>query len=73
VWGTDSAAFVFSASDDGSVTAYENKNRQFSDATELDTLNPSLRGPAAFLASFTKGYLLRCEHQSRLRMNAAVR
>ena len=73
VWGTDSAAFVFSADADGAVTAYENKNRQFSDATELDTLNPSLHGPAAFLASFVKGYLLRCESHTRLRMNAPAR
>jgi hypothetical protein len=61
VWGTDSAAFVFSADADGSVTAQANKNRAFSGPEELDTLNPSLRGPAAFLASFTKGYLTRCE------------
>ena len=67
VWGTDSAAFVFSADADRSVTAYENKNRQFSDASELDTLNPSLRGPAAFLGSFVKGYLARCETQTKLR------
>ena len=73
VWGTDSAAFVFSADADASVTAYENKNQQFSDAAEFDALNPSLRGPAAFLASFTKGYLGRCESHARLRMNATAK
>ncbi len=60
-WGTDSAAFVFSADADASVTAYPNKNRAFSGPEELDAINPTLRGPAAFLASFTKGYLTRCE------------
>lgn len=70
VWGTDSAAFVFSADADARVTAYENKNRAFSGAGELDELNPSLRGPAAFLASFVKGYLSRCEGHTRLRMTA---
>ena len=70
VWGTDSAAFVFSADPDASVTAYENKNRAFSGEAELASINPSLRGPAAFLASFAKGYLGRCEAeaQARLRM-----
>lgn len=61
VWGTDSAAFVFSADADASVTAYANKNRAFSGPEELETVNATLRGPAAFLASFTKGYLTRCE------------
>ena len=70
IWGTDSAAFVFSADADGSVTADENKNRQFSDPKEFDELNPSLRGPSAFLASFAKGYLARCESQAKLRMGA---
>lgn len=70
VWGTDSAAFVFSAQPDGGFAAYENKNRGFSAAGELDVLNPSLRGPAAFLASFVKGYLLRCESHVRLRVAA---
>ena len=69
VWGTDSAAFVFSADADASVTAYENKNRAFSGPSELEAINPSLRGPAAFLASFAKGYLGRCEGQARLRMS----
>ncbi len=68
VWGTDSAAFVFSADPDASVTAYENKNRAFSGASELESLNPSLRGPAAFLASFAKGYLGRCESQAQPRL-----
>lgn len=72
VWGTDSAAFVFSADPDASVTAYENKNRAFSGASELETINPSLRGPAAFLASFAKGYLGRCENQARLRMKRST-
>jgi hypothetical protein len=72
IWGTDSAAFVFSADPDASVTAYENKNRAFSGAAELETINPSLRGPAAFLASFAKGYLGRCENQARLRMNRST-
>jgi hypothetical protein len=70
VWGTDSAAFVFSVDPDASVTAYENKNRAFSGPRDLDELNPSLRGPAALLASFVKGYLLRCESQARLRRSA---
>jgi hypothetical protein len=69
VWGTDSAAFVLSADADGSVTAHENKNRPFSSASEFDQLNPSLRGPAAFLGSLVKGYLQRCERQTRLRMS----
>jgi hypothetical protein len=73
VWGTDSAAFVFSADADASVTAYENKNRAFSGPAEMDTLNASLRGPAAFLGSFVKGYLTRCEGQAKLRMPTAVR
>lgn len=73
VWGTDSAAFVFSADADASVTAYENKNRAFSGPSEMDTLNPSLRGPAAFLGSFVKGYLARCENQAKLRMPPSVR
>ena len=68
VWGTDSAAFVFSADPDASVTAYENKNRAFSGASELESINPSLRGPAAFLASFAKGYLGRCEGQAQARL-----
>ena len=75
VWGTDSAAFVFSADADASVTAQANKNRAFSGPEELDSLNPSLRGPAAFLASFTKGYLTRCESRPlrMTRMTSAVR
>jgi hypothetical protein len=73
VWGTDSAAFVFSADADASVTAYENKNRAFSGPAEMDTLNASLRGPAAFLGSFVKGYLTRCEGQAKLRMPTGVR
>jgi hypothetical protein len=72
VWGTDSAAFVFSVDPAARVTTYENKNRPFSGAADLDELNPSLRGPAAFLASFVKGYLLRCEAHVTLRMNAAL-
>jgi hypothetical protein len=71
VFGTDSAAFVFSADADGTFTAFENKNRGFSGPSELGELNPTLRGPAAFLASMAKGYLGRCEHQARLRMNIA--
>jgi hypothetical protein len=67
IWGTDSAAFVFSADAEGSVTAYEHKNSAFSEASQLDDLNPSLRGPAAFLGSFVKGYLLRCESHAKLR------
>jgi hypothetical protein len=67
VWGTDSAAFVFSADADARVVAYETKNRAFSRASELDELNPSLRGPAAVLASFVKGYLTRCERGAQLR------
>jgi hypothetical protein len=73
IWGTDSAAFVFSADAGGHVTAYENKNRFFDGPADLDTLNPSLRGPAALLASFVKGYLTRCEPQAKLRMTTAVR
>ncbi len=73
IWGTDSAAFVFSADADGSVIAYANKNRSFSDVSELEAMNPSLRGPAAVLSSFVKGYLLRCEGQARLRSDAPVR
>ncbi|MDB5220169.1 MAG: sulfatase [Myxococcaceae bacterium] len=75
VWGTDSAAFVFSADADASVTAFAIKNRAFSGPEELATLNPSLRGPAAFLASFTKGYLTRCESRPlrMTRMTSAVR
>jgi hypothetical protein len=72
IWGTDSAAFVFSADADGSVTAYEHKNRAFSEAAQLDDLNPSLRGPAAFLGSFVKGYLTRCEGQAKLRMKTTA-
>ena len=72
VWGTDSAAFVFSVDADATVKAYENKNRAFSGPSELDTLNPSLVGPAAFLSSFAKGYLGRCESQARLRMARAT-
>ena len=57
------------------MTAQPNKNRAFSGPEELDSLNPSLRGPAAFLASFVKGYLTRCEsHPLRMtRMTTAVR
>ena len=73
IWGTDSAAFVFSADADGNVSTYENKNRSFSDIRELDAMNPSLRGPAAFLSSFVKGYLLRCEGRVRLRSGVPVR
>jgi hypothetical protein len=73
VWGTDSAAFVFSADGEGRVTAYENKNRPFSEVAELETMNPRLRGPAAFLASFVKGYLLRCGGHAALRRNAVAR
>jgi hypothetical protein len=70
VWGTDSAAFVFSVDAEARVTVQPAKNHAFSDARELDTLDPSLRGPAAFLGSFSKGYLGRCEHSAgpRLRM-----
>ncbi len=73
IWGTDSAAFVFSADADGSVTAYANKNRSFSNVGELEAMNPSLRGPAALLSSFVKGYLLRCEGRVRLRADVPVR
>ena len=73
IWGTDSAAFVFSADADGTVNAYENKNRSFSDVAELDAMNPILRGPAAFLSSFSKGYLRRCEGSVRLRSDVPVR
>ncbi|MDB4936982.1 MAG: sulfatase [Labilithrix sp.] len=75
VWGTDSAAFVFSVDGDGTVTAQSEKNHAFSGAAELDTLNASLRGPAAFLGSFAKGYLGRCEHaaMAKLRMPTAIR
>jgi hypothetical protein len=73
IWGTDSAAFVFSADAEGTVSAYENKNRSFSDIGELDAMNPSLRGPAAFLSSFVKGYLMRCEGRVRLRSDVPVR
>ena len=72
LWGTDSAAFVFSASADGDVEPYENKNCSFSNAHDLDTMNPSLRGTAALLSSFAKGYLRRCEGQVRLRNEAAT-
>ena len=70
IWGTDSAAFVFSADAEGNVSAYENKNRSFSDVAELDAMNPSLRGPAAVLSSFVKGYLLRCDGRVRLRSDS---
>jgi hypothetical protein len=73
VWGTDSAAFVFSADSEGRVTAYENKNRPFSEVAELETMNPRLRGPAAFLTSFVKGYLLRCGGHAALRGSAVAR
>jgi hypothetical protein len=73
IWGTDSAAFVFSADADGNVSAYENKNRSFSDVGEIDSMNPSLRGPAAFLSSFVRGYLMRCEGRVKLRSDVAVR
>jgi hypothetical protein len=73
IWGTDSAAYVFSADAEGNVSAYENKNRSFSDVAELDAMNPSLRGPAAFLSSFVKGYLLRCEGRVRLRSDVPIR
>ena len=69
IWGTDSAAFVFSADADGNVIAQANKNRSFSNVGELEAMNPSLRGPAAFLSSFVKGYLLRCESRVRMRMD----
>jgi phosphoglycerol transferase MdoB-like AlkP superfamily enzyme len=73
VWGTDSAAFVFSVDPDGSVIAYENKNRAFSGPDELDQLNPSLRGPAAFLSTFVKGYMSRCETHAQLRASTKPR
>ena len=65
----------FSADADASVTAYPNKNRAFSGPEELDSLNPSLRGPAALLASFVNGYLTRCESRPlrMTRMTTAVR
>ncbi len=58
---------MFSADGEGVVSTYENKNRSFSNIGELDAMNPSLRGPAAFLSSFVKGYLLRCEGHVKLR------
>jgi len=73
IWGTDSAAFVFSADAGGNVSTYENKNRPFSDVGELDAMNPSLRGPAAFLSSFVRGYLTRCESHVRLRSDVPIR
>jgi len=73
IWGTDSAAFVFSADAEGTVVAQENKNRSFSNVSELEAMNPSLRGPAALLSSFVKGYLLRCEGRVRLRSSVPVR
>ncbi|MDB4943554.1 MAG: sulfatase [Labilithrix sp.] len=66
LWGTDSAAFVFWADGAGEVETFASKNRMFDDSDAL-TLNPSLRGPAAVLSSFTKGYLRRCESRARLR------
>jgi hypothetical protein len=67
IWGTDSAAFVFTVDGEGAVTAQANKNRSFSNVGELDAMNPTLRGPAALLSSFVKGYLLHCENRIRLR------
>ncbi len=72
IWGTDSAAFVFSADASGNVSTYENKNRPFSNVDELDAMNPSLRGPAAFLSSFVKGYLRHCEPTLTLRRDGRI-
>ncbi|MBX3189438.1 MAG: LTA synthase family protein [Labilithrix sp.] len=70
VWGTDSASFVFSVDDALAITVDDARNRTFSDVSEFDTMNATLRGPAAFLSSFVKGYLLRCEGEAHLRMSA---
>ncbi len=70
IWGTDSSAFVFSVRPDGAVTAHENKNRGFTERAEFASMNPSLRGPAAVLASFTKGYVRHCEKKARVRMDS---
>ena len=34
---------------------------------QFDSMTPLLRGPAAFLSSFVKGYLRNCEHDVKLR------
>lgn len=73
IWGTDSAAYIFSADADGNVSPYEKKNSFFNTADDLDAINPSLRGPAAFLSSFAKGYLRRCEGDVRLRSDVSNR
>jgi hypothetical protein len=70
VWGTDASAYVFSIDGKGVVTDDEIKNATYSDVSQFDTMNPLLRGPAAFLSSFIKGYLRRCEKEVKLRMDA---
>jgi hypothetical protein len=70
IWGTDSAAFVFTVDGEGAVSAQVNKNRSFSNVGELDAMNATLRGPAALVSSFVKGYLLHCESRVRLRSSS---
>ena len=67
LWGTDSAAFVFSVDDASVVTILPPKNNMFTGARDLATLNETLRGPAAVVGSFVRGYLRRCEKTARLR------
>lgn len=70
IWGTNAGAMPFVVDAEGTATQYEPMSRGFSAASQLDTMNPHLRGPSAFLASFTKGYLRRCEQQAKLRMSS---
>ncbi len=69
IWGTNAGAMVFVVDAEGTATQYEPMSRGFSALSQLDNINPHLRAPAAFLASFTKGYLKRCESAVKLRMN----
>ena len=68
VWGTDASAFVFTVDSKGSVHDDEIRNATFADVSQFDSMNMLLRGPSAFLSSFTKGYLRRCERDVALRM-----
>lgn len=67
-WGTDADAFVFTVTADGVVSDSGKKNEAFSDPSQFDSMNPLLRGPAAFLSSFTKGFVAHCEQDTKLRM-----
>lgn len=67
-WGTDADALVFTVTAEGVVSDSGKKNESFSEPSQFESMNPLLRGPAAFLSTFTKGFVAHCEPSTKLRM-----